>query len=154
MLASVAQKEGDNMSEDKMDNQGLKSAGLKVTSPRVKILNILENALQRHISAEDIYRQLLTTGDDVGLATIYRVLGQFASAGLVTKHHFAGHAVFELSTGEHHDHLVCVECGKVEEFFDPVIEARQLEIAKELGFTMTEHCLYLYGICQHCTQAK
>lgn len=140
------------MSEDKLDNKGLKKAGLKVTLPRLKILSILENAKDRHISAEEVYKKLLDSGDDVGLATVYRVLTQFETAGLVIRHHFdtGGHAVFELDAGHHHDHLVCVKCGKVEEFVDKVIEERQIAIAKQFKFNITEHCLYLYGTCQNC----
>ena len=108
------------------DYQDLKRAGLKATVPRLKILEILETSDTHHLSAEDVYRELLETGDDVGLATIYRVLTQFETAGLVTRHHFeSGHAVFELERGHHHDHIVCVQCGKVEEFYDQTIEDRQ-----------------------------
>ena len=139
------------MSEEKLENKDLKKVGLKVTLPRLKILSILENSEQRHISAEDVYKKLLELGDDVGLATVYRVLTQFEAAGLVIRHHFdSGHAVFELDEGHHHDHLVCIKCGKVEEFVDKVIEERQLAIAKEFGFHITEHCLYLYGTCSSC----
>lgn len=140
------------MSEDKLDNKGLKKAGLKVTLPRLKILSILENAKDHHISAEEVYKKLLESGDDVGLATVYRVLTQFETAGLVIRHHFdtGGHAVFELDEGHHHDHLVCIKCGKVEEFVDKIIEERQIAIAKQFNFTITEHCLYLYGTCQDC----
>lgn len=142
------------MSEDKLDKKGLKKAGLKVTGPRLKILHILENTKQRHISAEEVYKKLLDTGEDVGLATVYRVLTQFETAGLVIRHHFdtGGHAVFEIDAGEHHDHLVCIKCGKVEEFVDKVIEERQIAIAKQFSFNITEHCLYLYGICQQCQE--
>ncbi|MBS0286273.1 MAG: ferric iron uptake transcriptional regulator [Proteobacteria bacterium] len=139
------------MLDDKLENKDLKKAGLKVTLPRVKILNILENAKERHISAEEVYKKLLESGDDVGLATVYRVLTQFEAAGLVIRHRFdSGHAVFELDGGAHHDHLLCVKCQKVEEFVDKIIEDRQEAIAKKLGFKITEHCLYLYGICQAC----
>lgn len=139
------------MSEDKLESKGLKKAGLKVTLPRVKILNILENAEQRHISAEEVYKKLLESGDDVGLATVYRVLTQFEAAGLVIRHRFdTEHAVFELDAGQHHDHLVCIKCGKVEEFVDKVIEERQLAIAKQFDFKITDHCLYLYGMCGQC----
>lgn len=142
------------MSEDKLESNDLKKAGLKVTLPRVKILNILEKAPQRHISAEEVYKKLLESGDDVGLATVYRVLTQFEAAGLVIRHHFeGGHAVFELDGGAHHDHLMCIKCGTIEEFVDDVIESRQEAIAKQFQFTITAHCLYLYGICQNCTSA-
>jgi Fur family ferric uptake transcriptional regulator len=139
----------------KLENQELKKAGLKVTAPRVKILHILETSLQstgiRHLSAEDVYKKLLDMGDDVGLATVYRVLTQFESAGLVIRHHFeGGHSVFELDDGKHHDHLVCIKCGQVVEFIDPVIEQRQEAIAKEKQFRMTDHALYIYGVCVHC----
>ena len=139
------------MLDDKLENNDLKKAGLKVTLPRVKILSILENAKERHISAEDVYKKLLELGDDVGLATVYRVLTQFEAAGLVIRHRFdSGHAVFELDGGAHHDHLLCVKCQRVEEFVDEVIEQRQDAIAQKMGFKITEHCLYLYGICQSC----
>ena len=134
-----------------MHNQDLKKVGLKVTGPRTKILHILETTPSRHMSAEDIYKTLLDIGDDVGLATIYRVLTQFETAGLVIRHNFeGGHSVFELDDGEHHDHLVCVKCGKVAEFVDPTIEERQLAIAKKMNFRMTDHNLYIFGICQQC----
>ena len=139
------------MSDDKLEIKGLRKVGLKVTGPRLKILNILENAEHRHISAEDVYKKLLESGDDVGLATVYRVLTQFETAGLVIRHHFdTGHAVFELDAGDHHDHLVCIKCGKVEEFLDSVIEERQEAIAKQFQFQISEHCLYLYGTCIDC----
>lgn len=134
-----------------MENPELRKAGLKITTPRVKILNILENAKQRHVSAEDIYRMLIDAGEDVGLATVYRVLTQFEAAGLVIRHNFEGdHSVFELNQGEHHDHLVCVKCGKVKEFVDEVIEQRQQAIAQNAHFKMTDHSLNIYGICQNC----
>lgn len=134
-----------------MENNELKKAGLKVTLPRVKILSILENSDTRHFSAEDVYKVLLEGGEEVGLATVYRVLTQFESAGLVTRHHFeGGHSVFELNAGEHHDHIVCVKCGHIEEFYDEVIEQHQHDIAKKLGFAITDHCLYIYGVCKNC----
>ena len=135
-----------------MKNKDLKQAGLKVTAPRVKILHILETAGSHHMSAEEIYKSLLDMGDDVGLATVYRVLTQFESAGIVIRHHFeSGLSVFEIDHGEHHDHLVCIKCGHVQEFVDPVIEKQQLAIAKKMNFEMTDHSLYIYGICQECT---
>lgn len=136
-----------------MENLQLKKAGLKVTLPRVKILQILESASSaHHMSAEDVYKTLLEQGEDVGLATVYRVLTQFESAGLVTRHHFeGGHSIFEVNQGEHHDHLVCLKCGKVVEFVDPLIEERQQTIAKTHGFNLTDHSLYLYGICGDCS---
>ncbi|MET0027073.1 MAG: ferric iron uptake transcriptional regulator [Candidatus Thiodiazotropha sp.] len=131
-----------------MDNQDIRKAGLKVTLPRVKILDLLESSTQRHVSAEDVYKMLLDKGEEIGLATVYRVLTQFEAAGLVTRHNFeGGHAVFELDRGGHHDHLVCVVCGKVEEFVDGTIEKRQREIAKEHGFEMVDHSLIIYGHC-------
>ena len=134
-----------------MDNANLKKAGLKVTAPRLKILEILQNAQEHHMSAEDIYRILLESGQEIGLATVYRVLTQFEDAGLVTRHYFeGGQSVFELDDGKHHDHLVCIKCGRVEEFVDKVIEQRQHEIAKSAGFQITEHHLNIYGVCGDC----
>jgi len=134
-----------------LENSQLKKAGLKITHPRVKILHILENCEKRHISAEEVYKLLIAANEDVGLATVYRVLTQFEAAEIVTRHHFeGGHSVFELESGIHHDHLVCVSCGKVEEFHDEVIEQRQIEIAKDNGFTLTDHSLNLYGNCPDC----
>lgn len=128
------------------ENQELRKAGLKVTLPRVKILQILENSNDRHLSAEDVYKALLEAGDDVGLATVYRVLTQFEQAGLVERHNFdGGHSVFELDNGEHHDHLVCNDSGKVIEFHNDRIEQLQEEIARELGYELTGHSLVLYG---------
>lgn len=137
-----------------MDNANLKKAGLKVTVPRSKILEIMEKAKDHHLSAEDIYRVLLDSEEDIGLATVYRVLTQFEKAGLVIRHHFeGGQSVFELDSGRHHDHLVCVKCNKVEEFVDQVIEKRQQEIAKQAGYTITDHSLNIYGICAKCQTA-
>ena len=125
--------------------QELRKAGLKVTLPRVKILEILENNRQRHLSAEDIYKELLDTGEDIGLATVYRVLTQFEAAGLVKRHNFeGGHSVFEMDEGEHHDHMVCVETGDVIEFMNDEIERLQREIAKEHDFELIDHSLVLY----------
>ena len=130
------------------DNHELKRAGLKATVPRRRILEILETSGTHHLSAEDVYRELLEAGDDVGLATIYRVLTQFESAGLVSRHHFeSGHAVFELERGHHHDHVICVQCGKVEEFFDQAIENRQKSIVEKMGFEIQDHSLVIYGNC-------
>ncbi|MCZ2722169.1 ferric iron uptake transcriptional regulator [Marinomonas sp. 15G1-11] len=127
------------------ENQELKKAGLKVTLPRVKILQILEGSEGSHLSADDVYRKLLDQGEDVGLATVYRVLTQFESAGLVMRHHFeAGTAVFEIAQEDHHDHMICLETGKVIEFFDPIIEQRQKEIAAEHGYEIEDHNLILY----------
>jgi Fur family ferric uptake transcriptional regulator len=117
----------------------------------MKILDILEHTSSRHQSAEDVYKALLDTGEDIGLATVYRVLTQFEAAGLVTRHHFeGGHSVFELNEGSHHDHIVCVKCGQVDEFIDETIEKRQKAIAADLGYELTDHCLYMYGICKKC----
>jgi len=133
------------------NNDELKKAGLKVTLPRLKILQILDKTKDHHLSAEDIYRMLLDSGEDIGLATVYRVLTQFEEAGLVVRHNFeSGQSVFELDHGSHHDHLVCVKCGRVEEFVDEVIEKRQEEIAKEKGYSITDHSLNIYGICEKC----
>lgn len=138
-----------------MDNSNLKKAGLKVTIPRRRILEIMETAKEHHLSAEDIYRVLLESGEEIGLATVYRVLTQFEEAGLVVRHHFeGGQSVFELDHGNHHDHLVCVKCGKVEEFIDHLIEKRQEEIAKEAGYTITDHSLNIYGVCGKCQKKK
>ena len=130
-----------------VENQELRKAGLKVTLPRVKILQILETTDEgpQHMSAEDVYRALLDAGEDVGLATVYRVLTQFETAGLVTRHNFeTGHSVFELAKGDHHDHMVCVDSSEVVEFTDPVIERRQHEIAEEHGYELVDHSLVLY----------
>lgn len=129
----------------------LKDAGLKATGPRLKILNLFETSDERHLSAEDVYRMMIAEDMDVGLATVYRVLTQFEQAGLLVRHHFeSGKAVYELNQGKHHDHLVCVKCGKVEEFFDPEIEKRQDEIAERHGFLIEDHAMYLYGVCVDC----
>ena len=128
-----------------LQRQELRKAGLKVTLPRLKILEILEGDKTRHLTAEDIYRELLEAGEDIGLATVYRVLTQFESAGLVTRHNFeGGSSVFELDEGEHHDHMVCVETGEVIEFVNDEIERLQHEIAKEHGFELMDHSLVLY----------
>src|SRR5206468_9528121 len=128
--------------------QSLKESGLKATLPRRKILELFEASKVRHLSAEDVYKALIAEGIDVGLATVYRVLTQFEQAGLLVRHHFeTGKAVFELNQGGHHDHLVCMQCGRVEEFFDSEIEKRQTKIARDRGFEITEHALYLYAEC-------
>jgi Fur family ferric uptake transcriptional regulator len=128
----------------------LKSSGLKATLPRIKILEIFQRSQLRHMSAEDVYKLLLTEGADIGLATVYRVLMQFEQAGILARNHFeGGKSVFELNEGQHHDHLVCLDCGRVEEFYDPQIEARQRAIALERGFALQEHTLALYA---HCTR--
>jgi Fur family transcriptional regulator, ferric uptake regulator len=131
------------------ESKDLRDAGLKVTLPRLKILDILADGPARHMSAEDIYKKLLTLNEDIGLATVYRVLTQFEAAGLVTRHHFeGGTAVFELNQGAHHDHIVCVDCGRVEEFMDSGIEERQQAVAGRLGFEISDHALILYGHCR------
>ena len=136
-----------------MEGKDIKKAGLKVTLPRLKVLEILEVSAQRHMSAEDVYKALLVEGGEIGLATVYRVLTQFEDAGLVSRLSIdGGHAVFELEDGVHHDHLLCVSCNQIEEFVDEVIEQRQRSIAAEKGFKMTEHSLYIYGICKQCQE--
>ena len=139
------------------DQQDLKNAGLKATLPRLKVLSLFENSKERHLSAEDVYKILINTGEDVGLATVYRVLTQFEQAGLLIRHHFeSGKAIFELNGGNHHDHIVCVKCGRVEEFYDEEIEKRQKLAATERGFKMEDHALTIYGTCekQPCNKAK
>jgi len=136
-----------------LEKQDLRDVGLKVTLPRVKILEILEkqSAEDRHLTAEKVYKILLSEDEEIGLATVYRVLTQFEAAGLVTRHHFeGGNSVFELNKGTHHDHIVCMKCGRVDEFTDEVIEERQQAIAAKLHYELTDHSLYLYGICQQC----
>ena len=128
--------------------QDLKTAGLKATVPRLKIINLFESSRERHLTAEEVYRLLRADGFDIGLATVYRVLTQFEQAGLLMRHHFeSGKAVFELNEGSHHDHLVCLTCGRVEEFVDSEIERRQHSIAAERGFKLQDHALALYGEC-------
>jgi len=130
------------------NSQSLKSIGLKATFPRLKILDLFEKSEVRHLSAEDVYKLLIAEGMDIGLATVYRVLTQFEQAGILERHHFeSGRAVFEMNAGHHHDHLVCINCGRVEEFYDPEIERRQGKIAKDRGFAIQEHALYLYAEC-------
>jgi Fur family ferric uptake transcriptional regulator len=134
-----------------MDNRDLKKAGLKVTLPRVKILRLLESEDSRHLSVDDIYQRLAGSGEEVGLATVYRVLTQFEAAGLVIKHNFEGsQAVYELNQGGHHDHIVCIRCGRVDEFVDARIEALQETIAAEAGYEITDHELIIHGICARC----
>jgi Fur family ferric uptake transcriptional regulator len=134
-----------------MDKDTIKSLGMKVTGPRIKILKLLERSPNRHMSAEEIYQQLKNEEIEVGFATVYRVLTQFESAGLVVRHNFEGdHSVFELDNGKHHDHLVCLDCGKVHEFLDEEIESRQNNIAKEAGYLITDHALTIYGLCGEC----
>ncbi len=138
-----------------MESQDLKKAGLKATLPRLRILQLLEKNPQQHMTAEEVYKALLEIGEDVGLATVYRVLTQFESAGLVLRHHFEGGlSVFELNEGYHHDHLVCIKCGKIVEFVDEIIERQQCTIAQQHHFEITEHYLYIYGICPQCQRQK
>jgi Fur family transcriptional regulator, ferric uptake regulator len=126
----------------------LKTIGLKATLPRLRILELFEKSEVRHLSAEEVYRLLLNEGTDTGLATVYRVLTQFEQAGLLVRHHFeTGKAVFELNRGEHHDHLVCIQCGRVEEFHDAEIEKRQIKVAESRGFKIHDHSLHLYADC-------
>lgn len=133
----------------------LKGIGLKATGPRLRILDLFENSDHRHMSAEDVYKKLLSEDADIGLATIYRVLTQFEQAGILVRHHFeSGKAVYELNEGGHHDHMVCYRCGKVAEFFDPQIEELQNRVAAEHGFTIQEHSLYLYGECSECAKVE
>ncbi len=134
------------------EDRDLRKAGLKVTVPRVKILQMLEARPDAHVSAEDVYKALLEAGEDVGLATVYRVLTQFETAELVIRHNFeGGHAVFELASSRHHDHIVCLRCGAIAEFVDDLIEERQRQIAASLGYAITDHRLTLYGVCEGCT---
>ena len=128
----------------------LKNTGLKATLPRLKILDVFQKGAQRHMTAEDVFRVLLTDHSDIGLATVYRVLTQFEQAGILSRSHFeSGKAVYELNEGTHHDHLVCLDCGRVEEFYDPEIEKRQNSVAKAKGFAIADHALSLYA---HCTK--
>lgn len=130
------------------ESADLKKAGLKATLPRLKILGILDAAKVRHMTAEDVYKALLDAGEEVGLATVYRVLTQFESAGLIIRHNFeGGRSVFEINEGSHHDHMVCMECGRVFEFYDPAIEERQRKIAEKADFSVADHSLHMYGMC-------
>lgn len=132
-----------------MENHDIRKAGLKVTLPRVKILEILESSEDRHMTAEEVYKSLLERNEEIGLATVYRVLTQFVNAGLAEKHHFeGGQAIFELDRGHHHDHIVCVECGRVEEFVDESIERSQRDVARKHSFEITDHSLIIYGSCK------
>ena len=133
-----------------MQIDDLKSSGLKATVPRLKILEVFQRGAQRHMTAEDVFRHLLHEGADIGLATVYRVLMQFEQAGILHRNHFeSGKAVYELNEGQHHDHMVCLDCGRVEEFYDPEIEARQQAVAQAKGFEIADHALSLYA---HCTR--
>jgi Fur family transcriptional regulator, ferric uptake regulator len=138
-----------------LEHRQIRQAGLKVTLPRVKIWGLLEASDGRHVSAEDVYNLLLDQGEDIGLATIYRVLTQFESVGLVCRHHFEGaQSVFELNRGGHHDHLVCLRCGKVVEFVDDAIETRQRMIAEQHDFLIEAHALVIYGVCGACVRRQ
>ncbi|MDF1817410.1 MAG: ferric iron uptake transcriptional regulator [Immundisolibacteraceae bacterium] len=134
----------------------LRKAGLKATLPRIKILEFLEKTEERHLSAEDIYKAMLAENEEVGLATIYRVLTQFEAAGMVVRHHFEGdRSLFELGANNganHHDHLVCERCGRIQEFFDEVIEDTQIKVAERFGFKIVDHSLHIQGICADCQQ--
>jgi Fur family ferric uptake transcriptional regulator len=138
-----------------LETHDLKNAGLKVTLPRIKILQILEKQSDtRHLTAEQVYKILLSEDEDIGLATVYRVLTQFEAAGLVTRHHFdGGNSIFELANSCHHDHILCLKCGKVDEFSDESIEIRQKEIAEKFNYELTDHSLYLYGFCPNCRKS-
>lgn len=136
-----------------INSQNLKATGLKATLPRLKILDIFQKNAERHLNAEDVYRLLLAENQDIGLATVYRVLTQFEQAGILIRNYFeTGKAVYELNEGDHHDHIVCIKCGKVEEFQDVEIERHQEEVAERLGFELVEHNLALYGLCSACRQ--
>lgn len=138
-----------------LQGNNLKKAGLRTTIPRLKILEIFGNSKQRHLSAEDVYRALLEEGEDIGLATVYRVLTQFVSAGLLSKNMFGENkAVFELDSGEHHDHLVCLECGRVEEFHNDDIERLQVEVSNKFNFKLSYHEMNLFGLCAKCNDGK
>ena len=130
------------------DSKELRNTGLKVTVPRLRVLELFHQSKDRHLTAEDVYRKLLEDHADIGLATVYRVLTQFEQAGLLMRHHFeSGKAIYELNEGNHHDHLVCLQCGRVEEFYDAEIEKRQTKVAKDRGFSIHDHQLYLYVDC-------
>jgi len=139
-----------------MSQFSLKKSGLKSTLPRIQILELLENNHEnnennKHLSAEDVYKMLIEQDKEIGLATVYRVLTQFEKAGILNRHHFDGlHSIFELNEGEHHDHLVCIKCGNVDEFFDEEIENSQHRIAEKFDFEITDHSLYIYGVCKNC----
>ena len=129
-------------------SKDLQKAGLKITLPRLKVLNLFEHSENHHLSDEDVFKMLIATGEDVSLATVYRVLTQFELSGILVRHNFeGGKSVFELNHGQHHDHIVCLQCGHLEEFYDAAIEARQKKIAAEHGFTIHDHSLYIYGDC-------
>jgi len=134
-----------------MKDKELREVGLKVTVPRMKVLRILEEADQHHLSAENVYKTLMAQGEEVGLATVYRVLTQFEAAGLVSRHNFeGGHSIYEINQGEHHDHLVCSKCGTVAEFHDETIEHQQNVVAEKFGFSISDHNHTIYGVCKAC----
>jgi len=137
------------------NTKDLRSAGLKSTAPRLKILELFESSGYKHMTADEVYKRLIDRGEDMGLATVYRVLTQFEAAGLLTKHNFEGNrAIFELKEQSHHDHMVCVECGKVLEFIDKTIEKRQKKVCEQAGFIMQDHAMYLYGVCEGVANGK
>jgi Fur family ferric uptake transcriptional regulator len=147
------ERAGEMSSNDTNFPAELRNSGLKATGPRLRILELFHEGPEKHLTAEDLYRRLLDEKNEVGLATIYRVLLQFSAAGLLIRHHFdSGRAVFELNQRHHHDHMVCTACGKVEEFFDEAIERRQTTIARQYGFSIREHSLSLYGVCAACAK--
>jgi len=138
-------------SENLANTENLKQAGLKITTPRLQILELFETTNRRHLNADDVYKLILDAKLDIGIATVYRVLTQFEEAGILQRHNFdSGHSVYELNKGQHHDHLLCIKCGKVDEFLDDEIEKRQLRIAKKKDFEITDHSLIIYGICTAC----
>jgi Fur family ferric uptake transcriptional regulator len=152
-MVTQASRKGHIPWEISQESDELRRAGLKVTLPRLKILRMLAGRDREHLAAEEVYQRLHAEGEDIGLATVYRVLTQFAEAGIVIRHHFDGdRAVFELNTGIQHDHLVCVECGRVEEFKDRVIQQRQADVAAVAGYELMSHSLILYGCCPDCAQ--
>lgn len=153
-MVTQAARSGHEAGVSSLETRDLRKAGLKVTLPRVKILQILEANREGHLSAEDVYRALMEAGEDIGLATVYRVLTQFEAAGIVMRHNFEGNrAVFELNFGDHHDHMVCIGCGRIHEFQDRTIESRQRQVAVDAGFELTDHSLILYGRCRECQAA-
>jgi len=148
MMDHTAFVHGRSDEDRRLTSKDLKQVGLKVTLPRMKILDMLQMQHDQHLTAEEIYKALLASGEEIGLATVYRVLSQFEAAGLVTRHYFeGGQSVFELNQGGHHDHIVCVQCGRIEEFYDEVIEKRQRAVAAAFNFQLANHCLILYGDC-------
>ena len=142
------------MRSKKTNVKEIKQTGLKVTAPRVNVLSVFETSKSRHLSAEDVYKLLLKKSTDIGLATVYRVLTHFEKVGILVRSNFeSGKSVYEMNRGTHHDHLVCTDCGRVEEFLDPEIEIRQKIIAESKGFSLTDHSLALYGVCGNCSSS-